>query len=231
MFDRSKQEQFKNIISIFDQSKDSLEDKIVQAIKLQFVSVRSSIEKFKMLEKFNLLKEKKVLRGKIDDNINEVLESYTTKELSDYQKIFDKYKDNVPVNDTIPKFARKLIWAFQLYNRGYAPFAYLAKNKDNLGINSEYRQKIISAFKKFRVLFYGDEKEDGYIKTVEKQWKEHGKGVLRDLSTKKIIKQTGTFTFEVDKIDDVLEFIKEAKYMDSLGIELSRNIQNIVLNE
>jgi len=51
------------------------------------------------------------------------------------------------------------------------------------------------------------------------------------LSTKKIIKQTGTFTFEVDKIDDVLEFIKEAKYMDSLGIELSRNIQNIVLNE
>jgi hypothetical protein len=32
-------------------------------------------------------------------------------------------------------------------------------------------------------------------------------------------------------IDDVLEFIKEAKYMDSLGIELSRNIQNLVLNE
>lgn len=37
--------------------------------------------------------------------------------------------------------------------------------------------------------------------------------------------------FQVEMIDDVLEFIKEAKYMDSLGIELSRNIQNLVLNE
>jgi len=123
MFDRFKQEQFKNILSDFDQYKDKLEDNIVQAIKTQFVSVRSSIEKFKMLEKFNSLRDKKVLKGKIDDNINEVLSSYRNKELSNYEDIFHKYKDNVPVNDTIPKYARKLIWAFQLYNRGYAPFA------------------------------------------------------------------------------------------------------------
>jgi len=43
--------------------------------------VRSSIEKFVMLEKFNVLKEKKVLRKLNDDNFNEVLNSYTNKEL------------------------------------------------------------------------------------------------------------------------------------------------------
>jgi len=43
--------------------------------------VRSSIEKFVMLEKFNVLKEKKVLTKLNDDNFNEVLNSYTNKEL------------------------------------------------------------------------------------------------------------------------------------------------------
>lgn len=72
--------------------------------------------------------------------------------------------------------------------------------------------------------------------------------MLKNLATKKIIKeikpaevisangkakqpdQTNRI-FEVEMIYDVLEFIKEAKYMDSLGVELSRNIQNLVLNE
>lgn len=72
--------------------------------------------------------------------------------------------------------------------------------------------------------------------------------MLKNLATKKIIKEikpaevisaTGKAKqpdqtnriFEVEMIYDVLEFIKEAKYMDSLGVELSRNIQNLVLNE
>lgn len=71
---------------------------------------------------------------------------------------------------------------------------------------------------------------------------------MKNLATKKIIKEikpaevissTGkpkqadltNRIFEVEMIYDVLEFIKEAKYMDSLGVELSRNIQNLVLNE
>lgn len=89
---------------------------------------------------------------------------------------------------------------------------------------------IIESFKNFRKLFYGDDNNLGQIKEVENEWKAHGKVVLKDLSTKKIIKPNST-QFEVDMIDDVLEFIKEAKIMDSLGVELSRNIQNIVLNE
>jgi len=71
--------------------------------------------------------------------------------------------------------------------------------------------------------------------------------VLKNLAIKKIIKEInpeGVISangkpkkdetnriFEVEMIYDVLEFIKEAKYMDSLGVELSRNIQNLVLNE
>lgn len=48
------------------------------------------------------------------------------------------------------------------------------------------------------------------MKKVEKEWKENGKNVLKNLSTKKIIKVSGN-SFEVDMIDDVLEFIKESK--------------------
>jgi len=48
------------------------------------------------------------------------------------------------------------------------------------------------------------------VKKVEKEWKDNGKNVLKNLSSKKIIKVKGD-SFEVDMIDDVLEFIKEAK--------------------
>jgi hypothetical protein len=83
---------------------------------------------------------------------------------------------------------------------------------------------------------------------VQDEWKNHGREVLKNLATKKIIKEIKPAEimnsngkakpadltnriFEVEMIYDVLEFIKEAKYMDSLGVELSRNIQNLVLNE
>ena len=105
------------------------------------------------------------------------------------------------------------------------------------------KNTIIEAFKKFRRLFYGEEGRGGYIGDVEAEWKQHGCDVLKNLATMKIIKelrddqardkgadQTNR-RFAVEMIEDVLDFIKEAKYMVSLGIELSRNIQNLVLNE
>lgn len=79
-----------------------------------------------------------------------------------------------------------------------------------MGITPAQKSIIIDAFKQFRKLFYDDEKEGGYVKKVEKEWKDNGKNVLKNLSSKKIIKVKGD-SFEVDMIDDVLEFIKEAK--------------------
>mmetsp|Transcript_72383 Transcript_72383/g.156560 ORF Transcript_72383/g.156560 Transcript_72383/m.156560 type:complete len:87 (-) Transcript_72383:407-667(-) len=75
LFDKAREDDFKFKTEEFDSCKDKLEDTIVKTIKEQFASVRSSIEKFKMLEKFNVLKDKKVLQNKINDNFSEVLDS------------------------------------------------------------------------------------------------------------------------------------------------------------
>jgi len=114
LFDKLREDDFKSKISTFDEHHRSLETRIESNIKKEFSSVRSSIEKFIMLEKFNVLKDKKVLQNKINDNFSEVLDSYTENELKNYESLFHKYKDNVPVSDNIPCYARKLIWALQL---------------------------------------------------------------------------------------------------------------------
>jgi hypothetical protein len=56
-----------------------LDLKIGRAIKEQFASARSSIDKFKMLEKFKNIN--KVLKDNSSDNFTEVLEDYTKVEL------------------------------------------------------------------------------------------------------------------------------------------------------
>ena len=72
LFDKQRLEDFNKLIKDFDQARSSLDIKIGKAIKEQFASVRSSIDKFKMLEKFKNIN--KVLKDNSSDNFTEVLE-------------------------------------------------------------------------------------------------------------------------------------------------------------
>jgi len=116
LFDKQRLDDFNKLVKDFDNARAILDVKIGKAIKEQFASVRSSIDKFKMLEKFKNIN--KVLQDNSSDNFTEVLEDYTKVELRNYTEIFYQHKSNPPVSTTIPCFARKLIWAKQLYNRG-----------------------------------------------------------------------------------------------------------------
>jgi len=78
----------------------SLDTKISRALKEQFASVRSSIDKFKMLEKFKSIN--KVLKDESADNFTDVLEDYTRVELHNYTMLFENNKNDPPVSDTIP---------------------------------------------------------------------------------------------------------------------------------
>jgi len=151
LFQRDRQSNFEKLILDFESDLSNLDLKISKALNEQFASVRSSIDKFKMLEKFKSIY--KVLKDESADNFNEVLEDYTKIELHNYTMIFENHKNNPPVSDTIPYYARKIIWAKQLYNRGYAPFAYLAKNQEKLDLEKTQKNNIIESFKRFRKLF------------------------------------------------------------------------------
>jgi hypothetical protein len=79
LFDKSRQEDFNKLVKDFELARGNLDLKIGRAIKEQFASVRSSIDKFKMLEKFKNIN--KVLKDNSSDNFTEVLEDYTKVEL------------------------------------------------------------------------------------------------------------------------------------------------------
>jgi len=72
LFDKQRLEDFNKLIKDFDSARSALDIKIGKAIKEQFASVRSSIDKFKMLEKFKNIN--KVLKDNSSDNFTEVLE-------------------------------------------------------------------------------------------------------------------------------------------------------------
>jgi len=101
LFDRSRQGDFEKLVLDFESDLSNLDIKISKALNEQFASVRSSIDKFKMLEKFksiyNVLKD-----NSSADNFTEVLEDYTKVELHNYTMIFENHKNNPPVSDTIP---------------------------------------------------------------------------------------------------------------------------------
>jgi len=79
LFDRSRQGDFEKLVLDFESDLSNLDIKISKALNEQSASVRSSIDKFKMLEKFKSIY--KVLKDESADNFTEVLEDYTKVEL------------------------------------------------------------------------------------------------------------------------------------------------------
>lgn len=100
LFDMTNSNSFEKLIKEFDNKMAYLDDKIKNAMKEQFKSVRSSIDKFKMLEKFKSIN--KVIKDESGNNFSDVLNDYNQKELHNYTMIFENHKHNPPVNDTIP---------------------------------------------------------------------------------------------------------------------------------
>jgi hypothetical protein len=100
LFERENPTAFDKLIKEFDNKMAILDDKIKNAMKEQFKSVRSSIDKFKMLEKFKSIN--KVIKDESGNNFSDVLNDYNQKELHNYTMIFENHKHNPPVNDTIP---------------------------------------------------------------------------------------------------------------------------------
>jgi len=100
LFDKKRQGDFEKLVMDFESDMANLDVKISKALKEQFASVKSSLDKFKMLEKFKSIY--KVLKDESADNFNEVLEDYTKIELANYTNIFEFHKNNPPVSDTIP---------------------------------------------------------------------------------------------------------------------------------
>lgn len=100
LFDKNRQGDFEKLVLDFESDLANLDAKVSKALKEQFASVKSSLDKFKMLEKFKSIY--KVLKDESADNFNEVLEDYTKVELANYTNIFEHHKLNPPVSETIP---------------------------------------------------------------------------------------------------------------------------------
>jgi valyl-tRNA synthetase len=72
LFDRARQGDFEKLILDFESDLSNLDDKISKTLNEQFKSVKSSLDKFKMLEKFKSIY--KVLKDESADNFTEVLQ-------------------------------------------------------------------------------------------------------------------------------------------------------------
>lgn len=95
-------------------------------------------------------------------------------------------------------------------------------------ISYEQKTKITEAFKEFKVIFKSNDDIDnlGYINGLEKKWKDSSTQILQ-LFNQKIIKKSDKESnkFLVNFDEKLTSFMKEAKYMDKLGIKLDREIQ------
>lgn len=78
-----------------------LEDNIMDKIMEQFKHMKSSLDRFKMLEQFQVLEQRNVMKDS-KNQFGEVLESYINDELKQYKSIYDIENNDPPVSKNIP---------------------------------------------------------------------------------------------------------------------------------
>lgn len=101
LFEQHYAQNFSKLNGNFMNQTTKMEESIMEQIMKQFEHMKSSLDRFQMLEKFKVLEQKSIMKDS-KNKFSDVLESYINDELKQYKNIFYAENEDPPVSKNIP---------------------------------------------------------------------------------------------------------------------------------
>ncbi|KAI9206840.1 dynein heavy chain and region D6 of dynein motor-domain-containing protein [Polychytrium aggregatum] len=218
ILDHRKMEYDSDYVSFKKQISD-LEASIQEFIDRSFEHITSTEQSLSLLRKFSQIKD---MQLDLESKYHQVFVHYTRRDLEGVRKIYQKYKDSPPIPRNTPPVSGAIAWARQLYRRIETPMKHFKESTSVLESSEAKKHirnynKLARALIEFEVLWH-------------KSWFSIVDQAKTGLQATLLVVDPDNNLF-VNFDPQIIQLIKETKYMQRLGLEVPDSVRNICLKE
>jgi len=199
-----------------------LETALQGFINASFENITSTEHALALLRQFELVLQRETLKADLDSKYTVIFHNYGL-DLETVQKVYDKQKVNPPTVRNAPPVAGNILWSRQLLRRIEEP---MKKFKDNKSImTTKESRKIIRTYNRvaralieFETLWH-----HAWCKSIEP--------AKSGLQATLIIRHPKTGQLYVNFDHEILQLIREAKFMMRIGMDVPESAKIVLLQE
>ncbi|CAK4656794.1 hypothetical protein LEN26_006663 [Aphanomyces euteiches] len=238
IFDRGYKTSWESVMVQFRDRVSEIEAMTRKFIDTSFQKLRSAEGAFDLLQNFQNIQSRDSINKQMMEKYKDILMQYT-KELEKLNEQFELYKAQPPIYKNHPPVGGAIAWARALYHRAKKPIMRFRAMNDLL--KSPHGEQVKEKYLVFARAV------DAYIKNLHQEWKDRVPAMTNEYLKQPILGPPLLVTNKVENGMPVLKLpappfypnfapelsmiIREAKYMDRLGMDIPEEALNVTLQE
>ena len=221
IFDRRFEASWNAVMMRFNEDVANIEEATKNFINESFKKLRSAEGAFELLQKFKHIKTRDSINKQMMDKFSDILGRYN-EEVQMVQALFNTHKDNPPTFKNQPPVAGAIAWSKALFQRIKKSIIRFQSYQDMM--SGEEGQRVTKFY--VQVGRMVREFENGLFEDWKRKVADavivHMKSPILREENKKIV---------VNFNQDLHSVIREAKYLDRMGLPVPENALNVALQE
>ncbi len=204
----------------FNKKITHLEQSLQVTINTSFENISSSEHALNLLKKFQSILLRESLQTELENKYTVIFHNYGL-QLEHVQKIYERFKEGPPMVRNAPPVSGSIIWCRQLMKRIEDPMMKFQQiptimdSKESKKIIKKYN-KVLRALFKFEQLWM-----DAWENTIEQ--------AKSGLKVTLLVKVDDKFFVNFDR--EILQLIREMRWLMRLGVEIPENAKMVLLQE
>ncbi|KAF5830619.1 hypothetical protein DUNSADRAFT_14266 [Dunaliella salina] len=196
-----------------------------ELIDTSFRKLRSAEGACELLQNFKHIKSKGAIQKQVINKFNDILEQFA-REIDQTTTIFEENKHAPPVTKNQPPIAGAIKWARALLARLKQTMIKLHSTEEEIIRTTEIGCNVESKFRSFAkaVMFYEKKLFSTWSDSINTITMQHLKQPI-------FIKSSVTGRVEVNFHTDLIELIRETRYLDRMGFPIPEIALNVALQE
>jgi dynein heavy chain, axonemal len=221
VFDRRFETSWMAVMNQFDEDVAKIEEATKTFINDSFKNLRSAEGAFDLLQKFKHIKTRETINKQMMAKFSDILVRYED-EVKQVKHLFEQHRDNPPVFKNQPPVAGAIAWSKALFHRIKKSIIRFQSyenmmNEGNGPMVTKYYVTVGRMVREFENGLF-----EGWKLRVEDAVVLHMKNPILREENKKIV---------VNFSKDLQAVIREAKYLDRMGLTVPENALNVALQE
>ncbi|GFR42148.1 hypothetical protein Agub_g3000 [Astrephomene gubernaculifera] len=206
----------------FNVNINDLELQLQGFVNASFENITSTEHALCLLAQFQAIMQRETLKQDLENKYMVIFQNYA-KDLDAVQKLYEKNKYEPPVPRNAPPVAGNIMWARQLLRRIEAPMQRFAQNKNLLAAKESKKiiktyNKVAKALIEFETLWH-----QAWIKSIEQ--------CKAGLAAPLLVQHPDTGKILVNFDKEIMQLVREAKYMQRFNIAVPESAQMVLLQE
>eukprot|EP00217_Crustomastix_stigmatica_P013603 CAMPEP_0183798542 /NCGR_PEP_ID=MMETSP0803_2-20130417/19119_1 /TAXON_ID=195967 /ORGANISM="Crustomastix stigmata, Strain CCMP3273" /LENGTH=4519 /DNA_ID=CAMNT_0026043227 /DNA_START=42 /DNA_END=13598 /DNA_ORIENTATION=- len=200
---------------------NDLETALQGFINSSFENITSTEHALKLLRQFQAILQRDQLKSDLDDKYQLIFQNYGI-DLTNVQRIYERYKHSPPLPRNAPPVAGDIMWSRQLLRRIDEP---MRKFQTTKYMNTKESKRVVKTFNRvakalleFETLWH-----QAWVRSID--------DAKAGLQATLIVKhpENGQLLVNFDK--EIMQLMRETKYLQRMGIEVPESAKMVLLQE